>query len=327
MKTAEQCYGTFGLSINASDEEVKTVYREMVKQYHPDKNSAPEAREKFIEIQQAYESIVNKNFASNRQHVNMEDLFSQFGGFDFGPFANSIVHAGRNQDRSFSMSISFIEACLGVTKTISYTYQSACKGCEEHSKQHGKINVFSCSQCSGLGFLRRNVGPVSISQPCGSCAGVGTMLKCETCKGQGAVPDKKQISFKINPGMEDGSVVKFFSQGDFNYKTNLYGNVFVKLSITPHPTITRNGVDVFSRLKVPYLDCILGCDVEFESIHGIDKINIPPLTEAGAIVKKSNVGINNVGGHFLTIDVEMPKLINNTEKKLLNKIRNLKLKN
>jgi molecular chaperone DnaJ len=70
----------------------------------------------------------------------------------------------------------------------------------------------------------------------------------------------------------------------------------------------------------------LGTEVEFETIHGPDKITVPPLTQSGAVIKLSNAGINKVGYHILTIEVELPNQIDASEKKLLGKIRDAKSK-
>jgi molecular chaperone DnaJ len=331
MKTAEQCYAALGLNVDASDEEVKTAYRERAKKYHPDVSSDEKSKEKFIEIQEAYDCIVNKKFARQGQFQH-GGPFEEFdlGGFGFSGFPPFAGGQFFNQQEDFNkvltLNISFIESCLGTVKTISYTRQDICPACEEYLKKHGKLNISSCKTCGGHGAVQRVMGPMRITQPCGTCAGKGMSIECNACGGAGSSPKKNQISFKINPGTGDGSTLKLTGQADFDYKNNAHGDLYMKIQVTPHKTMTRNGQDIFSKIKVPYLDCILGGDIEFETIHGKDTASIPPLTEVGAVIKKANAGINKSGSHILTIEVELPTSLTPAEKNLLNKIKNSKSK-
>ena len=324
LKTREQCYSILGLDPTASDEEAKAAYRELVKTTHPDVNKDANAKEMFIEVQSAYDSILNQKFAQPAP----PDQFAGFGGFGFQGFGFPAFEVAVNFNKNFTLTIPFIEACLGSTKTIAYNHQAQCPGCIEHIKKHGRPNVMGCSSCGGSGSIERRPNPmVTIRETCRDCGGRGVSLACDTCRGAGSVPQRKQVAFKIHPGTEDDSVFKLDGQGDFDYRNNTYGHFFIHVKVMPHPTMTKNGMDIFSRIKVPYIDCILGKDVEFESIHGNDTMTIPPLTVAGAVIKKPNAGIGFTGSHILTVDIEMPTSVTALEKKLLNKIRNDKLKN
>lgn len=333
MKTEKQCYASLGLEPHASDEEVKSAYRNAAKTYHPDKNKEPGAKEKFIEIQQAYDSITNKNFSKEREYFQRQDFngsdldfnFNGFGFPGFGSFDGFQITNSQNFNKTLNLTIPFIESCLGVNKTIEYNHFAQCPECQEYSKKHGKPNVMGCAACGGSGHIQRILPHARIVQQCATCSGRGQTLVCNTCKGTGSVAQKKRISIKIDPGSIDGGIYKFDDQADFNYHLNSYGALLIQLKITPHPTMTRNGNDIFSKIKVPYLDCILGGEVEFDTIHGRDTINIPPLTDSGAVIKKSNVGINKSGSHIITVNVELPTSLTLTEKKLLNKIKNSKL--
>ena len=327
MKTAEQCYEALGLDPNASDEEVRKTYRALAKKHHPDVNKEDGAKDRFVEIQQAYDAIINKKFASNNPLQGGFNPFDfGFGSHDFGTFSTNKNFHQQDFNKTMALTISFIEACLGSTKTISFNRQIQCEICQEYQKTHGKLNISSCETCGGRGMFARQIGPVHITQPCAPCGAKGIMLECDGCHGLGSTPKKQQISFKINAGVNSGAVLRLAEQGDFNYRLNKYGDLFINVSVASHPKMTRNGLDIFSRIGVPYLDCILGAEVEFDSIHGKDIASVPPLTSAGSVIKRSNAGINKIGSHILTIDVVLPTFLTPPEKKLLNKIKKLKFK-
>jgi len=324
MKTKKQCYEILGIPIDSSDEEVKSAYRELAKKNHPDLNQNPNAQEKFVEIQEAYKTILNKKFSPEMNVLNNGNgVFSGFGDFGFGSFTSfsDFVEPQRNFDKNLAMMISFLEACLGTAKEIVFQHQVQCPECQRFLNNNGKLNLIHCKDCGGAGVFKRVMGPISVTQPCGTCRGRGSIIGCATCGGNGSVAMSKKVSFKIEPGIEEGVFIKLKGQGDFNYKTNMYGDIFIKIVVMSHGEMTRNKLDIFSKLKVSYLDCILGADVEFISIHGKDNVSIPPLSKHGSIVKKSGVGINHIGDHFLTIEVELPEKITPVQKKLLNKIR------
>jgi molecular chaperone DnaJ len=247
-------YEALGVSKTATADEIKSAYRRLVKQYHPDANpNNKQAEEKMKEVNVAYEILSDPVKKSNYDKFGAADGasfgggsggfgggFGGFSNFDFGSafggfndiFENLFEGSGfsfgggrksraaKGDDITLDMTISFEESCNGTTKTVSYNKLDKCKSCGGTGAKNG-TGFTSCSYCHGTGRVkqRQSLGGFGIMEnivTCSVCGGTGKVVtdKCSDCNGKGSV--KKNVSYEVNipAGIADGQALTITGEGN-----------------------------------------------------------------------------------------------------------------
>lgn len=301
-----------GVTKDSSDEEIKKAFRDLAKRYHPDVNKDANAENKFKEINEAYNHIINKK-EDEPQFSNNSSFYHQ-------------IHRQIQPDIHMQFDIEFMEACHGAEKTVSFQYHAPCKKCEEHKRVHDKYNIKYCVTCKGAGFIRIQNGPFNIGVPCPQCGGQGSVLECDGCNGQGNVVDKKEITIKVPSGADTGKILRIQGHGNYDYKSETYGNLFFHIQVINNTNFTRQDENIFSEKHLDYLDCLLGGMFKIQGIHGETELFVPECTEDGKVLKINNQGINHVGHQYVTIKINIPKTLDKRTKKVLINLKKLNKK-
>lgn len=329
-------YKILGLNENATPDDIKKSYRKLAVQYHPDKNpDNKEAEEKFKEISEAYETLSDsdkKNQYDNvRKYGNLGDNFSQMDeilnrfGFGRGGMRRPNV---KGQDLRVNLEVTLEEIYTGVTKKINYKRRASCNSC---SGTGGKQE--SCSNCSGNGFAkeiyRDNYGNTQISMGlCSNCSGTGKIIKeaCTSCNGESWALVDEILDINLPQGVEDGMM--FSKKGFGNHIRNGNpGDLIIVIVEKPHSSFIRSGIDLSTNVNLTYPELILGTEKEIKTIDGSIKINIPNNVKPNQVLRIRQKGLkinNNIGDLMLTINLEMPKVVNNEYKELLEKLKQIK---
>lgn len=176
---AKNYYEILGVSKTASQDEIKSAYRKLVKQYHPDLHpNDPVCAEKFKEINEANEVLSDekrrKQYDFELEHPNMGGFggfsgggagggFSGFGGFEdiFGDIFGSFGGGSRTraqaksqgEDITVEISLSFLDAAKGCTKDITYTRNQPCASCKGTGAKNGTAYK-TCEKCGGTGQVQ-----------------------------------------------------------------------------------------------------------------------------------------------------------------------------
>jgi molecular chaperone DnaJ len=292
-------YEVLGVGKDASLNEIKVAYRKLARKYHPDVNKEdPNAKEKFIELQEAYEVLSDENkrrnydrFGHSGVQIDMSDIFSggipginelfksifggsqfsPFGGFDdfgFGGFGSR--SRGRaaprrevGQDIEDQLVISFEEAMFGVKKEIPTKRYTPCDSCEGTGAEDPS-SIVTCPECQGTGRIRKmtqsGFGTIIRETGCHACSGVGKIIekKCKVCGGRKVVPEEKTISVNIPPGVEDGVHLKVQGGGHIPSVNAIPGDLYIRIRIEDNGIFTRRGFDLETVVDVDIVTAIIG---------------------------------------------------------------------
>ncbi len=350
-------YQILGVSRDADKDELKRAYRRLARQYHPDVNKEPGAEEKFKEINRAYEVLSEPETrarydrfgeagvsgaagASGFDYGDMggfadifETIFSGFGGGGMGTGTQSRRRSGpvRGDDLRLDLKLDFREAVFGGEKQIKIPHLESCSTCGGSGAKPG-TGVSTCGTCSGSGQVRRATrtpfGSFAQVSVCPTCNGRGQVIeeKCGTCHGAGRQQVTKKLKITIPPGVDNGTRLRVAGEGDAGVRNGAAGDLYVYLFVESDSQFTREGINIKSEITISYLQAILGCRLEVDTVDGKEEITIPAGTQPNTVLTLENKGVPKLGNpvsrgnHLITVKVNIPTRINNEERELLEKL-------
>ena len=355
---ARDYYEILGISRDADKEEIKRAYRRLARKYHPDVNSEPGADEKFKEINRAYEVLSEPEMRSRFDRFGEAGVSSAAGaGFpdmgDMGGFADIFEsfftgftgNAGqtsrrrngpsRGDDLRLDLKLEFREGIFGGEKEIRIPHLENCATCSGTGAKPG-TKARACSTCSGSGQVRRATrtpfGSFTQVSVCPTCNGDGQVVeeKCETCNGLGRKQETKKLKITIPAGVDNGTRLRVSKEGDAGLRGGPPGDLYVYLFIEEDLEFHRDGINIRSEIKISYLQAILGCRLEINTVDGPKELMIPAGTQPNTVLTMENHGVPKLGnpvsrGDFLiTVLIDIPTKITPEERELLEKLAKIK---
>jgi len=352
-------YEILGVSKNATSDDLKSAYRKLAKQYHPDLyTSKPEAEkkaaeEKFKEINHAYEVLSDDQkraaydtygdengpqmgeggfggFGGGGFGFNVDDIFSTiFGGFGGGSSSRA-NGPQRGKDILVGVTISFEESAFGVQRIIPVKRVEQCKACLGTGAKDGKA-FKTCTQCGGNGRVqqiqRTPFGQISQTITCPSCKGKGKIVTdtCKVCNGRGATEKSTDVKINIPAGIDAGQRITYQGEGHSGVNGGPNGSLVVEISIKPHELFKRVGLDIKLDYPISFIEAALGCKVLIPTLYGNETLNIPEGTQSGTVFRIKNKGFKNVRGSnkgdlLVTVIAEIPTKLSRSQKDALSKL-------
>ena len=338
----------------AADQEIKSAYRKLAMQYHPDRNPGnPEAEERFKECSEAYAvlSDVNKraqydqfgHAGVNGGSVQFDpsifnDILSDlFGGSDFFGFGDLFGGGSRRRSRAQrgadlreDLTLEFEEAVFGVKKEINYRRHELCDQCRGSGAAAGKAPT-TCQQCGGRGQVRYQQGFFSVARTCPACGGAGSVITdpCKACKGQGRVVRQRAKEIEIPAGVEDGMRVRLADAGEAGMHGGPQGDLYVVLHVKEHAFFARQGNDLHCVLPISYPQAALGTELKVPTLDGEHTLKVPDGTQSGAVFRLKGKGVPVLNGRgkgdlFVEVRVQTPSKLTKREKELLHELDSLR---
>jgi len=357
MADKRDYYEALGVSRDATKDQIKDAYRKLALQYHPDRNKAPEAEERFKEISEAYavlsddqkrqqyDTLGRADFSQQYsqedifRNADFESVFRDFGfSINFGDLLSGLFGGGsygfggrqaRGGDIGFEVDVTLEEAFRGTDKEIKVPRTERCNVCSGSGAKPGTSQK-TCQKCGGTGQLRvvRNAGFAQFVQVgvCPNCRGRGRVVEtlCAECGGSGTVKRTRRITVRIPPGVEEGSQLRLKGEGDSS-KIELQGDLFLLVHTLPHKYFQRVGDDLYYDLELGYAQAALGAETTVPTMDGDVSLTIPPGSQPGQILRLKGKGMPRLNGYgrgnqLVRLKIVVPTQLTQKQKEILEEL-------
>ena len=360
MAEKRDYYEVLGIAKGATDDEIKKAYRSLAKKYHPDINKAPDAAEKFKEVNEAYEILSDPQkranydqfgFAGNDPNGfggfssagfdDLGDIFSSFfgggmggmGGFGSSRSYRSANAPRKGENKYMRMNISFLDACFGKTETINIQLDEMCSRCNG-SGAASSADMETCSRCQGSGMVmtqsRTAFGIFQQQSVCPDCRGTGKRIKkpCPDCGGNGYIRKRVNVEVKIPAGINTGQQLRISGKGEKGANGGPNGDLYIEVNVQPHEKFERDGKDILLDIPVSAVDATLGTTIDVPTIHGDVQMKIPAATQDGTRMRLKGKGVADLrggrqGDQICTVRVQVDKNLTMRERELYKELQKL----
>jgi molecular chaperone DnaJ len=335
-------YEVLGVGRNASAAELKSAYRKLAMQHHPDRNAGDSKAElRFKEVSEAYEILKDdQKRAAYEQfgHAAFEGGGGGRGGFEFGSFADvfddlfgDFMGGGRQRggqsrgaDLRYNLEISLEDAFGGKQTQIRVPTTVRCDACSGSGSAKG-VAPDVCPTCRGAGRVRAQQGFFTIERTCPTCSGNGRVIgdPCDACGGAGRVHREKTLSVTIPKGVEDGTRIRLSGEGEAGARGGPSGDLYIFISVAPHRLFGRDGSNIHCRIPIPLTTAALGGQIEVPTIEGKRaRVQVPAGTQTAHRFRLRGKGMTELHGHsrgdmFAEIVVETPVNLTHRQQELL----------
>lgn len=347
MPTKRDYYEVLGVSRSATEDEIRKAYRKLAFQYHPDRNPSVDADTKFKEINEAYEVLSDTQRRREYDQFGHQGApagaagFGGFTGFGFDEIFETFFGAStrtsggrrtqRGSDLRVDISLTFEEAVFGCEKTVEVPRWDRCAKCNGNGAEPG-TQPSRCPTCNGTGEIRRVqqsvIGQFVSVTVCDRCRGEGRVIltPCTECRGTGRVRSSHRVLVTIPAGIDDGQQIRLPGEGEPGMHGAPAGDLYVAVSVTPHQSLKRQGVDLIYDLAINVAQAALGDDVDVPTPEGPPaRIKVPTGTQTGRVIRLKERGVPHLratgrGDLLVRVRVLIPQHLTDEQRDLFQKL-------
>ncbi len=347
MATERDYYSILGVPRTATDAEIKRAFRKLAQQWHPDVNRDPEADERFKEINEAYQVLSDPqrrraydmfgtagvdgsgSFGGQQGFGGFSDIFDAFfGGTAAGAGGARRGRAAAGSDLRYDLRVSFEESIRGTEKEIEFVVLDRCATCSGSGAKPGSTAT-ACPQCQGRGEIRHvrqtMLGQMVNVVACPRCRGEGKVVEapCETCGGDGRRERTKRLRVSVPAGIDDGHQIRLAAEGEVGPRGGPPGSLYVAIHVTPHPSLRREGTELFHELSLSIAQATLGTTVRVPTADGEEDVEIKPGTQPGTEIRLRGRGAPHLrragarGDLHVLVDVRIPTKLTKEQREAL----------
>lgn len=323
MADSKDYYEILGVPRDADKDTIRRAFRRRAATLHPDVNKAPDAEERFKEVNEAYAVLSDDQKRANYDrygtpdgpggYVDMSDIFNG-GGFGIDDIFDSFFGGGgrsssarraarsRGRDMGIRLTVSLEEAAAGTTKTLRYDRLATCDTCGGTGAAEGG-QVKSCPRCHGTGRVvevhRTVLGQMQTESECPDCHGTGQVMDkpCPDCHGEGRKRAHEEVQVNVPAGVSSGWTTTLGGKGEAGLRGNATGDLVVSVEVAQHERFERRGDDLYCRVTVDALSAIVGTTVFVRGILDGEKVDvqIPAGCQYGQEVRVERRGMPHMG--------------------------------
>ena len=350
---AYEYYDILGVSRDATESDIKKAFRRKARELHPDVSTAPDAEERFKELNEAYDCLSDPQKKSmydrfgtadaaqgfGYQSVDMSDIFggmgdifsSFFGGM--GSSAQAQARRREGRDMGIGLRLTLEEVAAGVKKDIMYERLAPCDECGGSGCGPDGHEV-ECPTCNGSGRVVRVqhtfLGDMQTAATCPDCSGTGRTIDnpCPECSGQGRVPDREHLTIEIPQGIRDGQQVRIGGRGEAGMNGAPSGDLIATVRIEPHEYFERDGDHLHTRATISIAQASLGAEIQVVGIleDEMVPVKVPAGCQPGQTLRVKGFGMprfrrpDKRGDLLVHISVSVPTKLSHAAKKLMKEL-------
>jgi molecular chaperone DnaJ len=343
MEEKRDYYESLGVDRNASPDELKSAYRQLAKEYHPDVNGEPGAEDRFKEVNEAYAVLSDdeRRAAYDRfGHAGLKgmptdfdfgfsDIFEEFFGFGMGGRRRRNAPR-RGADLRYDMKLEFEEAVFGVEKQIEFSRRDTCSRCKGNGAEPGSTLV-RCPTCDGSGEVRQVrqsfLGSMVNVTACPTCGGRGETVStpCQNCGGGGIEQLRVERTIPIPAGVNDGTQIRVGGEGEPGPNQGPRGDLYVVVRVGTHRFFRRRNNDILLDLSINLSQAALGSEIDVPTLEGDEKLRIPAGTQPGRVFRMRGHGVphlqrNGRGDQLVVISIDIPKTLTPEQRELFEQL-------
>src|SRR5690625_2280176 len=342
----EDFYSILGIDRGASANDIKRAYRRKAIKYHPDKNPGDDQAEaKFKEAAEAYEVLSDpekkarydqlgheaykssQGFGGGGAHMDMEDIFSQFGDVFGGAFGGGFSGFGGFGGGGRRPRVKGSNLRVRLNLTLEEIAQGAEKKIKIKRKVKAKGTTYkTCENCKGTGQVTRIsntiLGRMQTASPCPACHGSGEVLdhRPKGADAEGMVRKQQTVTIQIPAGVVDGMQLKVSGKGNEAPGDGIPGDLLVAISEEKHESLQREGDNLHYDLYISLPDAVLGASKEIPTVEGKVRIKIDAGIQSGKTLRLRNKGIPSINGYgkgdlLVHVNVWTPQTLDKEQKK------------
>ena len=352
--TKRDYYEILGVARDCDDPSLKSAYRKLALQFHPDRNpNDQQAEEKFKEAAEAYSVLSDpqKRAAYDRYGHQGLQGFGQNQGFDpsaftdfsdilgdlfgFGDLFGSGARRGaggrnraqRGEDLRYDLEMSLEDAIRGLSVEIQVPRMDLCSRCQGTGAEKND-GLVSCPMCHGRGEVVYQQSFLQIRRTCSQCGGRGQIIRrpCTQCRGERQVRTERKLKVTIPAGVDTGTHLKLAHEGQSGFNGGPAGDFYVVVKVKEHPIFERQGDDLFCTIPVNIAQAALGTEVNLLTFDGLEGVKIPEGAQTGSRIRLKNLGVPRLQGSgrgdlFVSVDVKIPNKLTREQRKLFEQLR------
>jgi molecular chaperone DnaJ len=345
--TESDYYELLGVPRAASDADIKSAFRTLARELHPDVSTEPDADARFRDVAEAYEVLsdperratYDRYGKAGLRRGGFEPHFADFGSVAdiFAAFFGEDLRGGgarqrpqRGGDVQAVVEIDLEEAFAGATVTVPLDVALPCERCGA-SGAEPETSTRTCPTCSGAGVVRsvsQNIfGQFVQQRACPECDGVGEVLErpCVDCRGDGRIVTRTQLEVDVPRGIHDGQQIRVRGEGHAGFRSSDRGHAFVVVRVRPDERFIRDGDDLHTALRLTMTEAALGTSATVISLSGEVPLEVPPGTQPGEVRVLRGEGMpalrgSGRGSLYVRLDVAVPTVLDDEQRALVEQL-------